>query len=269
MHQHPRPHPFAMVKAKKHLGQNFLIDEGVRDAIINAGELNPENCVVEVGPGQGFLSEKIAPKVHQLIAVELDEDLLPTLKATFLLSKNVTLLHQDALKFNPPKEPYKLMANLPYYITSPLINHFLMEQFMEGNPPQLMVIMVQKEVAEKILAAKKHSVLSLQVHLFGEPELVCFVPKTAFRPRPEVDSAVLKIRLHKEPKLKGDLKKIFWLFHVSFAQKRKKLSNNLGNALHEAPTKIRTTLEKLGIDPNVRAEDLTLPEWQKLINEWH
>lgn len=262
------------MKAKKHLGQNFLQDLGVLSKIIEASELTPEDTVVEIGPGRGFLTDELVNKAGKVIAVELDEDLIPGLKAGFFKQKNFTLLHQDALSYDPPKEPYKLIANIPYYITSPILNHFLVEQFGGGkvpgggNPPTLMVLMVQKEVAEKILAKKeKHSVLSLQVRLFGDPELVCIVHKHAFRPVPQVDSAVIKIRVHGQPKIEGDLKKLFWLFHVSFAQKRKKLTNNLSGVLKKSTEQIRQILVKLEIHPDIRAEELTLDEWRKLFNE--
>ncbi len=177
-------------------------------------------------------------------------------------------MHADALKFTPPAGPYKIVANIPYYITSPLLNHYLVDQFMDGNPPERIVFMVQKEVAEKIVAKDgNESVLSLQVKLFGDVEWVCAVPRTAFRPMPKVDSAVIAIDVHKQPKIAGDLKKLFWLFHMSFAQKRKKLSNNLANALRKTPEQIREMLRELGIDENVRAEALTMEEWGKLTSK--
>ncbi len=254
--------------AKKRLGQNFLHDLGVLSKIMETSELSEKDTVVEIGPGRGFLTDELVKKAGHVIAVELDDDLIPGLKAGYLTNKNFTLVHQDALTFVPPSEPYKLIANIPYYITSPILNHFLIEQFTDGNPPTLLVIMVQKEVAEKIVAKKgKHSVLSLQVHLFGDPEMVCIVPKQAFRPVPQVDSAVIKIRVRPEPAIKGDLKKLIWLFHISFAQKRKKLTNNLSAALRKPTTEIRDILTKLEINPDTRAEDLTLPEWQRLFNE--
>lgn len=258
------------MRAKKHLGQNFLRDHGVLNQILEASELNLNDTVLEIGPGRGFLTDELVNRAGKVIAVELDDDLIPGLKAGYLTYKNFTLIHQDALTFVPPKEPYKLIANIPYYISSPLLNHFLLEQFTNGNPPDLMVIMVQKEVAEKILAKKgKHSVLSLQVHLFGEPELVCIVQRNCFTPAPKVDSAVIKIRVNKTPKIDGDLKKIFWLFHVSFAQKRKKLTNNLSGVLQKKPDDIRKLLEKLGIHVDIRAEDLNMDEWRKLFNGLH
>ncbi len=254
-----------MHKAKKALGQNFLTDQHVLEEILEAAELCKTDTILEVGPGKGMLTRALLERAGKVIAVEYDADLIPLLQSEFGREKHFELVEQDALRYQAPSGPYKIVANLPYYITSPLLNHFLLDQFLNGNPPQLLVIMVQKEVAEKILAQKeKHSVLSLQVHLFGDPELVCVVPRTAFDPAPKVDSAVLAIHVHKEPKIPGDLKKLFWLFHMSFAQKRKKLSNNLASAFRKEANEIKVELEKLGIDPNLRAEDLTLEEWAKL-----
>lgn len=254
-----------MVKAKKSLGQNFLQDESVLQQIIEAAELTPEDHVLEIGPGKGALTEKLIPNVKQLTAVELDDRLIPFLKIDFNKNDNFELIHGDALQFIPPSTPYKIVANIPYYITSPLLNHYLLEQFQDGNPPETIVVMVQKEVAEKIVAKSgKHSMISLQVHLFGEPEYVCTVPSEAFHPAPKVDSAVIKIRVAKQPKIDADLKKLFWLFKVSFAQKRKKLSKNLAAVFRKKPAEIREQLEQISINPDVRAEALTMDEWQKL-----
>jgi 16S rRNA (adenine1518-N6/adenine1519-N6)-dimethyltransferase len=251
-----------MTKAKKHLGQNFLNDPLVIQETINAADISPSDTILEIGPGKGVLTQSLLQKAKEVIAVEIDEDLLPNLKSQF---PDLTLVHDDALKFTPPSTPYKIVANIPYYITSPLLNHYLLEQFQSGNPPETIVFMVQKEVAEKILAEKgKHSVLSLQVHIFGDPELICTVPKTAFTPEPKVDSAVIKITVHSKPKIQADLKKLFWLIHMSFAQKRKKLTNNLANAFKKPTSEVRTILESLKIDPDIRAEALTLEEWERL-----
>lgn len=258
-----------MVKAKKHLGQNFLQDESVIKEIIEAAELNKQDTVLEIGPGKGVLTEALLQRAKEVIAVELDKDLIPVLEKQFGHNKNFKLIHQDALKFEPPKSTYKIVANIPYYITSPLLNHYLFEQFLNnGNSPEVIVFMVQKEVAEKILAEnKKHSVLSLQVHLFGEPSLVCTVPAEAFDPKPKVDSAVIKIQVNSNPKIKANMKELFWLIHMSFAQKRKKLTNNLSNALKKETSEIRDILNKLNINPDTRAENLTIKEWDALFNE--
>ncbi|MBU0981375.1 ribosomal RNA small subunit methyltransferase A [Patescibacteria group bacterium] len=255
-----------MVTAKKSLGQNFLKDQKILQKIIEAGELTKEDTVVEVGPGKAALTTPLLQNAGHVIAVEKDDRLIPSLQSI----PGLTLIHGDALTFDPPKTPYKLIANIPYYITSPILNHFLLDQFQSGNPPTLIVIMIQKEVAEKILApGGRHSVLSLQVHLFGEPSMVCPVPSTAFDPQPKVDSAVIKIRVFDHPRISADLKKLFWLFHMSFAQKRKKLSNNLANAFHREPAEIRALLALLKINPDTRAEELTLQEWEALFTSLH
>jgi len=254
--------------AKKSLGQNFLKDQNILDQILEAAELNPDETVLEIGPGKGALTQGLIERAGRVIAVELDRDLIPFLKIDFGKNKNFELVHADALTYTPPEEPYKIVANIPYYITSPLLNHYLAEQFLGGNPPRRIVFMVQKEVAEKIIAKNgQHSVLSLQVHLFGSPRLVCIVPPSAFTPRPKVDSAVICIDIYDKPVIEGDLKKLFWLFHMSFAQKRKKLTNNLSLAFKKSTEEIRVILRKLGINEDIRAEALSLEEWGKLNRE--
>lgn len=259
-----------MAEANKSLGQNFLHDEEVLRQIIEAAELSKEDTILEIGPGKGALTNQLLDQAGKVIAVELDDRLIPVLMEEFGSAPNFKLIHQDVLKYTPPSEPYKIVANIPYYITSPILNHFLMEQFQDGNPPKTIIIMIQKEVAQKILAKKgKHSVLSLQVHLFGEPELVCIVPRTAFDPQPKVDSAVIKITVQNKPKIDVDLKKFFWLLHMSFAQKRKMLSNNLANAFKKEPEEIRTFLKNIDIDEGIRAEQLTIEEWLKLYQAYY
>jgi 16S rRNA (adenine1518-N6/adenine1519-N6)-dimethyltransferase len=255
-----------MTYAKKSLGQNFLHDTAVLKDILDAGELKTTDRVIEIGPGEGFLTRALLSKVAHLTAIELDHDLIPWLKMDFGKDPKFELVEGDALKFSPSETPYKLIANIPYYITSPLLNHFLLEQFLNGHPPELMVVMVQREVAEKIVDPRKHSVLSLEVQLFAEAELVRIVPPTSFKPRPAVDSAVLKIRPLKEPRLKGDLKRLLWLMKMSFAQKRKKLSNNLSSLLKLSNAETKAFFESLKISPDVRAEDLTFEEWDRLFN---
>ena len=266
-----------MHQAKKSLGQNFLKDKAILEAIIEAAELSSEDHVLEVGPGKGALTDQILEKAGKLTVIEIDDDLIPLLEEKYGTHPKFNLIHGDALEVSPPKGAYKIVANLPYYITSPLINHFLLKQFLgqqnknpDANPPTEMVIMVQKEVAEKILAqgkkGQKHSVLSLQVHCFGTPELVVIAPKEAFDPAPKVDSAVIKIKVdpNKLPK-EVDLKKLFWLFKIGFTQKRKKLANNLKSVFNEKPNQIKERLKTLNIDPETRAEDLNLEEWLTLL----
>lgn len=254
-----------MVKAKKSLGQNFLKDESVLARIVEAADISPTDHIIEIGPGKAALTHHLLPLAEKVTAVELDDRLIPLLHEEFKDDANFELIHGDALTFTPPSTPYKIVANIPYYITSPLLNHFLLEQFQSGNPPQTIVFMVQKEVGEKIMAPKgRHSLLSLQVHLFGEPEYICTVPSSAFDPAPKVDSAVIKITVAPKPKINADLQKLFWLFKVSFAQKRKKLSKNLAAVLRIKPAEAGKLLDDIGIDPNVRAEALTIEDWQQL-----
>ncbi len=251
-----------MIQAKKSLGQNFLEDENTLLHIIEAASLLPNDHVLEIGPGKGALTDKLLDKAAQVTALELDERLISFLKKRYSGRKNFHLLHIDALSYKPPSTTYKIVANIPYYITSPLLRHYLFEQFLDGNPPKSIIFMLQKEVAQKIMAKKaKHSLLSLQVHMFGEPKWICSVEKRAFNPRPKVDSAVIKINVNEKAKLDVDLKKLFWLFKVSFAQKRKKLSKNLSNVLNLQANEIKERLTKLGINKDIRAEALSIEEW--------
>lgn len=255
------------VRAKKSLGQNFLHDTKVLSDILTASAIEPGETIVEIGPGEGFLTRALLEKKAHVFAVELDRDLYPWLKMDFGKNPQFTLIEGDALRYNPPKGPYKLIANIPYYITSPILTHFLQEQFENGNPPTRMVLMVQKEVGEKIICKdKKHSVLSLEVQIFGAPQIVRLVAPNCFHPKPEVDSAVLQIDVYSERKIKAPFKKLLWLIKMSFAQKRKKLSNNLSTALGLSTTEIKKILEENGIQPDLRAEDLKLEDWQILFN---
>lgn len=283
-----------MIKAKKSLGQNFLNDRGTLAKIVAAANIKPTDTVIEIGPGHGILTQELAARAKKVIALELDQRLIPELLMKFpssaesgtfkqkfgyhpnTLSRfNVQILHQDALTFTPPSEPYKLVANIPYYITSPILNHFLREQ-PESERPTSFTLLVQKEVAEKIVGAKgqpktnekksaiKHSVLSLQVHLFGTPKIVAVVPASHFTPAPKVDSAILHIERRPPLLPDADLEDFFKLLHMGFSHPRKKLIRNLcglGWLKLDDLQKIFTHLE---LDENLRAEDLTLEAWKKL-----
>jgi len=240
------------MKAKKSLGQNFLQDKSVLAKIIKTADLSPNNNIIEVGPGHGILTEELAKKAKKVTTIELDDRLIPILKEKFAPYKNIELIHQNALDFPPPKAPYKLVANIPYYITSPLISHFLHTE----NRPEKIVLLVQKEVAEKICADKKLNVLAIHVQNFGKPHLVDTVPPSAFKPQPKIDSAILEIEVFKKPLIE-DHKSLFKLVHQAFSQKRKKLSNSLRH--------LKPQLEKLDLQDK-RPEHLTLKDWEKLQN---
>lgn len=270
--------------AKKSLGQNFLVDENALEAIVEAAQLQPSDNVIEVGPGTGFLTEQLIEKVAQVLAIELDEDMVKVLNDRFSGVGNLEIVQEDALKVQiaglpflqtPSGSPkgggvlqpsslssYKLVANIPYYITSPLIKHFL----HSGHPPELMVILMQKEVAEKICGKGGKTLLSVQVEVFGEPEVVAQVPRTSFYPSPKVDSAVLRIRPHSEPLVAADQQKAFFrLVKFGYSQKRKKLSNTLAAGLQLKSSEVVEKMKSVGIDPNLRAEHLGVGEWRRLI----
>ena len=240
------------MKAKKSLGQNFLQDKSVLAKIIKTADLSPHDEIIEVGPGHGILTEELAASAKKVTTIELDDRLIPILKEKFAHLKNIELIHQNALDFPPPSTPYKLVANIPYYITSPLISHFLHTE----NRPTKIVLLVQKEVAEKICADKKLNVLAIHVQNFGKPHLIATVPPSAFKPAPKVDSAIIEIEVYKKPLIE-DYKSLFKLVHQAFSQKRKKLSNSLHH--------LKPQLKKLGL-LDLRPENLTLKDWGKLQN---
>lgn len=240
------------IKAKKSLGQNFLQDRSVLEKIIETADISSSDHIVEVGPGHGILTEELAKSAKKVTTIELDKELIPSLKVVFALRDNIELIHQNALDFKPPETPYKLVANIPYYITSPLISHFL----HTDNRPTKIVLLVQKEVAEKICVDKKKNVLALHVQNFGKPQIIDIVPPSAFRPRPKVDSAILEISVFKKPFIQ-DYKAFFKLAHQAFSLSRKKLSNSL----HQH----KEALTKLNIQDK-RAEHLTLEDWKKLLS---
>lgn len=234
---------------KKSFGQNFLINEQSLQTIIDAAEITPTDNILEIGAGTGILTRELAKLTKNLTSLEKDESLKPVLK-------DLPVTFTDALQFNPEKLPkdYKIVANIPYYITSPLINQFLKNEFLKGkkgNPPKLIVLLIQKEVAEKITNEKRQSVLSINIKCFGSPTIVGLVPKDHFFPAPKVDSAILKIKVHEKPQVNCDLKKFFATIHKGFTNPRKKLQKNID-------------VSKTDIDPNLRPENLTLKDWEQI-----
>ncbi|MDP4007728.1 MAG: 16S rRNA (adenine(1518)-N(6)/adenine(1519)-N(6))-dimethyltransferase RsmA [Candidatus Peregrinibacteria bacterium] len=252
--------------AKKALGQNFLVDRNALDKIIEAGELHESDQVLEIGPGLGVLTDAILHKTHNLTSLEMDREIIPILQINMhnLHSteelKDWEVIHTDALKFDIDKtnfkKGYKLLANIPYFITSPLLRHFLKDQYLKNSKiiPSIIVFLIQKELAEKIVDKKKESVIGLNIKVFGTPEIIANVPAKSFHPAPKVDSAVLKITVHKTSKVdmsKIDINKFFETIERGFSSPRKKLRNNIPEEL----------LITAGIDPNLRAEKLTIEDW--------
>lgn len=248
---------------KKYLGQNFLQSQKVVNQMIEA--LTPERTdyVIEVGPGLGALTTHLIKKVGKIVAVEIDKGIIEPLKEnlrkTDPLLNNIEIVNEDILNFRLPEDKYKVIGSLPYYITSPIINHFIKEQFLnpKGNAPSVAVFLVQKEVAEKICAEKGNmNVLALNIQTFAKPQIIAKVPKTVFWPEPEVDSAIIKLEIFDKPAVSCDLKPYFGLISRAFAGKRKKLSNTL--------REYKPQLEKLGLQDK-RPQELSIQEWEALL----
>jgi len=253
------------LRARKGLGQHFLIDGGVLETIIAAAELEPDDLVVEVGPGLGILTKELAQRAGRVLAIELDDKLATLLKKTLVSFNNVTIVNGDVLKVEPKEltrgRAYKVVANLPYYITSPVLRHFLEAE----AKPKAMVVMVQKEVAEAIAARPGDmSLLSVSVQFYGRPEIITSVPAESFYPAPEVSSAVLKIDIYPKPKVDVDERGFFDIVRAGFAAPRKQLANSLAKGLGWDKIAVLPFLQKANIDSSRRAETLTIEEWAEL-----
>ena len=256
------------VRPKKSLGQNFLVDEGALAKIAAAADLAPSDTVLEIGPGLGSLTRHLAATARRVVAVELDEAMLPALQHTLQHHPNVEIVHSDILKYAltasrsglPPY--YKVVANIPYYITSSLIRRLLEADVR----PALIVLTVQREVAERICATPgEMSLLAVSVQFYCVPRLVARIPAGAFYPPPEVDSAVLKMEVLARPAVAvADPDRFFQVVKAGFSQKRKQLHNSLSAGLHLESRRVDELLLRAGIDPKRRAETLTLEEWGAL-----
>lgn len=258
------------VQPKKSLGQNFLVDPNGLNKVVQAAKVSSEDTVLEIGAGLGSLTYLLAQQSRQVVAVELDTRLIASLREALAGFTNVTICEGDMLKLSPDvlidAERYVVVANIPYYITSALIRHLL-----EANhKPTRMVLTVQQEVAERILARDgKMSLLALSVQVYGKPELKARIPAGCFYPPPEVDSAVLSIELYEEPLVpSGSLDLFFKLAHAGFAQKRKTLRNTLATGMNESPAWAERLLTTAGIDPQRRAETLSMQEWRQLVEAY-
>lgn len=259
---------------QKKLGQNFLIDTNVLDRIITAAEITREDCVLEIGPGIGTMTQYLAESAREVVAVEIDKALIPILEDTLSEYDNITVLNQDILKVDIGQivqernggQPIKVVANLPYYITTPII----MGLFESHVPLKSITIMVQKEVAERMQqgpGSKDYGALSLAVQYYAEPEIVANVPPNCFLPRPNVGSAVIRLTRYGKPPVEvRDERLLFALIRASFNQRRKTLINGLGNAAGLAVTKeqAKQALLQMGLSENVRGETLTLAQFAQL-----
>jgi len=256
------------MKPKKYLGQNFLINDSILPTIIKAAEINAGDTVVEVGPGTGILTKALLDAGAKVFAIEKDFDLIAGLTQKFGNSKNLKIVHQDALWFDETTLPkYKVVANLPFNVAAPLIRKFL----ESSNQPELMVLMVQKEVAEKITAKPGNSergILTLSVEFYGNAEIVADVSKNSFKPMPKVDAAIIKIepkKLHTVGVSKQVESKLFFrIVKAGFAAKRQQIHNSLAATLRLPKDQVKDILSRANIEPQKRAEDLTLKDWLNL-----
>lgn len=254
--------------AKKGLSQNFLVDKEALDKIVEAAKLKSDDTVIEVGPGVGTLTMELVKYVGRVIAIELDEKLAGQLSVISNQltekKKNLEIINADILKINLPElldgKDYKVVANIPYAITSKIIRLFLTEK----NKPKLMVSLVQKEVAERICAKPGDmSTLSISVQLYGEPEIVDIVKSNSFFPSPKVDSAILKISNIKESE-DFEEKAFFRCVNIGFASKRKTLLNNLSAGYHLDKKTVSDIIINMGLSLDARAQELSVEEWKKL-----
>lgn len=261
---------------QKKFGQNFLIDTHVLEKIISAAGVGEDDMVLEIGPGIGTMTQYLAEHARQVVAVEIDANLIPILQETLKDYENITVIHDDILKVDIKKlakeynggRPIKVVANLPYYITTPII----MGLFEGDVPIDNITVMVQKEVADRMQVgpgSKDYGALSLAVQYYAEPYIVANVPPNCFIPRPNVGSAVIRLTRHEKPPVEVvNTKLMFSLIRASFNQRRKTLQNGLNNSPEIAYTKeqIIRAIESLGVSPTIRGEALTLEQFARLAN---
>ena len=261
---------------QKRFGQNFLVDARVLDKIIQSAGVTKEDCVLEVGPGIGTMTQALSEAARQVVAVEIDDHLIPILQETLKECPNVKVIHGDILKTDVKASadeynegcPLHVIANLPYYITTPII----MGLFESGVPLKSITIMVQKEVADRMKAepgTKDYGALSLAVQYYAEPYLVANVPPNCFIPRPNVGSAVIRLTRHEQPPVQvADEKLMFRLIRAAFNQRRKTLANSLNNSpeLFFPKEQIQEAIAALDVSPSVRGEALSLEQFAQLAN---
>ena len=288
------------LRARKSLGQNFLVDDAALDRIVAAAEIEDGDWVLEIGPGLGTLTRRLAQAAEHVVAVEIDQNLIPPLRLALAGHSNVDIVHGDILQLDPfelvarqasaigpsgphsrtvapaeastsaqlsdhrtnPLTHYKVVANLPYYITSAVIRHLL----EVGVRPSVLILTMQLEVAQRILAAPGDlSLLAISVQFYGKPALVTRINAGSFYPAPKVDSAVVRIDVHPQPPVAvDDVGHFFAVVKAGFGQKRKQIHNALKAGLALRPETIAAALAQANVDPKRRAETLTLPEWARL-----
>lgn len=258
---------------QKKYGQNFLIDGNILDNIIDAAGITKDDFVLEIGPGIGTMTQRLCEEAREVVAVEIDKTLIPILDDTLSSYKNWSVINQDILKVDIKKlaeeknggKPIKVVANLPYYITTPII----MGLFESHVPLESITIMIQKEVADRMQegpGSKEYGALSLAVQYYSNPQIVCDAPPSCFMPQPKVTSTIITLKCHNNPPVKCDEKLLFQIIRASFNQRRKTLQNGLSNGLHFSKEQIAEAIEKAGFSPTVRGEALSLEDFAALTN---
>lgn len=254
------------MEPRRELGQHFLIDAGALARIVAAAELTAEDAVLEIGAGVGNLTRLLAREAGRVVAVEIDRRFLPILEAELADCPNIRLVPRDILALDPSElmegEPYKVVANLPYAITSAVLRHLLEARVS----PQRMVVTVQREVAERMVARSgRMSLLAVSVQFYGRPQLLFRLRPGAFYPPPEVESAVVRIDRHPRPPVEvADVDGFFQVVRAGFSQPRKQLGNSLAHGLGISSGEAADALRRAGIDPHIRAERLGLEDWARL-----
>lgn len=260
-------------KAKKRFGQHFLSDPNILRRIVDAAELSPGDTVLEVGPGRGALTAEIARRGHRVVAVEIDRDLIAGLRERFAGDAHVAIVEADVLARSPEEllrqggaaPPYAVIANLPYNIAAAVLRHLL----EADEPPRRIVAMVQREVAEAIVAKPGDmSLLSVSVQVYGDARVVLRVPPGAFSPPPRVQSAVVRIDVAPSPRVSVPREQFFSIVKAGFGNTRKQLRNSLAIGLGVAPGEAETVLLRAGIDPSRRAQTLSVEEWERVTQSW-
>ena len=255
------------IRPSKELGQNLLVNQAILEKIVTAAELTPNDTVLEIGAGLGTLTVQLAQAAGRVVAVELDEQMIPVLHDTLSTYDNVEIAQGDILALAPatlvaPATQYKVVANLPYYITSAALRH-LLEASLK---PQRMVITVQREVAERIVAKPgQMSLLAVSVQFYGRPQLLFRIKPGSFYPSPEVESAVVRVDVHTTPPVSVEgTDSFFRVVRAGFSQRRKQLRNALAAGLRRPPEEVAAKLREIDVDPRRRAQTLSLEEWARV-----
>lgn len=252
------------LRPKRENGQNFLINSEIVRELIKAGDINSNDVVLEIGSGLGAVTTELCKVAKKVIAVEVDKNFIPILQKIQLVNKNLEIINQDVFKIDFNKQikinngQFKIVSSLPYNITSLFFRHFL----EYGPRPELISVIIQKEVAERIVEKPgKHSLLSLSVQLFGKPKIEKIVDRVNFYPSPDIDSAILTLKNIKYPEKIANLSKFFALLRIAFSAKRKKVANNIANGLKIEKKDVENMLKKINLNANSRAQELSLAKW--------